>query len=120
MKGEVPRSVQYIMFDIFPDPTFVANPATGSSHNRGGAVDLTLIDLATGEELTMPTGFDDFTNRASHSYPDEYLPPEVSSNRRFLKNIMMNVGGLVPYNAEWWHYSIPNNKDYPLLDFQMK
>ena len=118
--GYRPRSVQYIMFEIFPDPTFVADPNSGSSHNRGGAVDLTLIDLDSGKELPMPTGFDDFSDMASHSFSDDLLPPNVATNRRFLKNIMMNVGGLVPYDAEWWHYSIENNKDYPLLDFQMK
>jgi D-alanyl-D-alanine dipeptidase len=118
--GYRPRSVQYIMFEIFPDPTFVADPNTGSSHNRGGAVDITLVDLATGKELPMPTGFDDFSDAASHSFPSNLLPPEVSFNRGYLKNIMINVGELRPYNAEWWHYSVPNNNDYPLLDFQIK
>ena len=118
--GYRPRSVQYIMFEIFPDPTFVADPNSGSSHNRGGAVDLTLVNLATGEELLMPTEFDDFSDAASHSFPSNLLPPEVAFNRNYLRNLMINVGELKPYNAEWWHYSVPNNNDYPLLDFQIK
>jgi D-alanyl-D-alanine dipeptidase len=63
---------------------------------------------------------DDFSDAASHSFPANLLPPDVSFNRDYLKNIMTTVGGLVPYNAEWWHYSVENNKDYPLLDFQIK
>jgi len=118
--GYRPRSVQYIMFEIFPNPTFVADPKSGSTHNRGGAVDLTLMDLSRNEELPMPTGFDDFTDAASHSYPDNQLTPEVLFNREYLKKIMTTVGELEEYTAEWWHYSVKNNKDYPLLDFQMK
>lgn len=118
--GYRPRAIQYIMFEIFPDPTFVANPASGSAHNRGGAIDLTLIDLATGKELQMPTYFDDFSDAASHNFPDNLLPADVVFNRKFLKNIMTQVGGLGFYSAEWWHYQLTNNSDYQLLDFQMK
>lgn len=118
--GYRPRAIQYIMFEIFPDPTFVAHPASGSGHNRGGAVDLTLINLATGGELPMPTDFDDFSDAASHNYPSNLLHANVVFNRDFLKSIMTQVGGLDYYSAEWWHYQLSNNKDYPLLDFQMK
>ena len=118
--GYRPRSVQYVMFEIFPDPTFVASPQSGSVHNRGGAVDLTLIDLSTGEELPMPTGFDDFTKAAGHDFPGNLLPSNVFFNREYLKSIMTNVGGIAYYVGEWWHYQLPNSKDYPLLDFQLK
>lgn len=118
--GYRPRSVQYVMFEIFPNPTFVADPNSGSSHNRGGAVDLTLIDLATNNELPMPTGFDDFSDAASHNFPGNLLHPDVLFNREYLKSIMVEFGDLEAYSAEWWHYSVENNKDYPLLDFQMK
>ncbi|MCB9220050.1 MAG: M15 family metallopeptidase [Ignavibacteriales bacterium] len=118
--GYRPRSIQYIMFEIFPDPTFVADPATGSSHNRGGAVDLTLVDLSTMKELPMPTKFDDFTAAAGHDFPGNLLPADVLFNREFLKKIMTELGEIDFYIAEWWHYSLKNNKDYPLLDFQMK
>ena len=116
--GYRPRAIQYLMWEILPDPTYVANPSTGSSHNRGAAVDLTLVDLATGEELQMPTYFDDFSEQAWHTYTD--LPENVLANRELLKNMMIGVGGFALYNAEWWHYSYGAATGYPLLDFQMK
>ncbi len=63
-----PLSVTRKMWEALPDPRYVANPARGSRHNRGAAVDLTLID-ARGNELEMPTDFDDFTDRAARDYP---------------------------------------------------
>lgn len=116
--GYRPRSVQFLMWEILPDPTFVANPYTGSSHNRGAAVDVTLVDLATGQELEMPTYFDDFTAAASHTYMN--LPANVIANRTLLKNMMTQYGGLSLYTAEWWHYSYSPATGYPLLDFQLK
>ncbi len=116
--GYRPRSVQFLMWEILPDPTFVANPYTGSSHNRGAAVDVTLVDLATGQELEMPTYFDDFTAAASHTYMN--LPANVIANRTLLKNMMTQYGGLSLYTAEWWHYSYSPATSYPLLDFQLK
>lgn len=116
--GYRPRSVQYLMWSILPNPTYVANPESGSVHNRGGAIDLTLIDFATGEELLMPTEFDSFEDKAAHDYP--YLPAEAVYNRGFLKSIMVNVGGFDFYQNEWWHYQIPNAKNYELLDFQIR
>jgi D-alanyl-D-alanine dipeptidase len=116
--GYRPLSVQYLFWEIYPNPTYIANPANGSKHNRGGAVDLTLIDLATGAELKMPTPFDDFSEKASHSYT--FLPQEVIQNRSLLKSILTQVAGMLAYEAEWWHYEIPGANNYPLLDFQMK
>jgi zinc D-Ala-D-Ala dipeptidase len=116
--GYRPRAVQYLMWEILPDPTFVADPATGSSHNRGAAVDVTLVDRATGKELGMPTYFDDFSERASHSYSN--LPANILANRELLESIMVDVGGFVIYAAEWWHYSLPAAAEFPLLDFQLK
>jgi len=116
--GYRPRSVQFLMWEILPDPTFVANPYSGSSHNRGAAVDVTLVDLATGQELEMPTYFDDFTAAASHTYMN--LPSNVIANRTLLKNMMTQYGGLSLYTAEWWHYSYSPATSYPLLDFQLK
>lgn len=116
--GYRPRAVQYLFWEIYPNSTYIANPASGSKHNRGGAIDLTLIDLATGEELKMPTAFDDFSITASHSFTN--LPPEIIANRTLLRTIMTQVAGLILYDAEWWHYEIPGATNYPLLDFQMK
>jgi D-alanyl-D-alanine dipeptidase len=116
--GYRPRAVQYLLFEIFPNPAYVADPNSGSMHNRGGAVDLTLVDLATGEELLMPTLFDDFSVAASHGYMN--LPQEAIANRTLLKDVMENVAGLSTYGAEWWHYNLPGAGSFPLRDFQMK
>ena len=63
-----PYTVTVKFFEVYPDTTFVASPKTGSRHNRGCAVDLTLIDLKSRNELEMPTAFDDFTEKAMHTY----------------------------------------------------
>jgi D-alanyl-D-alanine dipeptidase len=117
--GYRPRAVQYLMFEIYPDPTFVADPATGSKHNRGAAVDLTLVDLATGQELVMPTAFDDFTDAAAHGWTIG-MSAEQIANRGLLLAMMENVGGLTRLQSEWWHYEHGPSLGYPLLDFQMK
>ena len=113
-----PRSVQYLFWEIYPNPVYIANPDNGSKHNRGGAVDLTLVDLATGNELKMPTPFDDFGEKAAHSYNS--FSQEILNNRALLKSVMTQVGGMIIYDAEWWHYEVPGANNYPLLDFQMK
>jgi len=116
--GYRPRAVQYLMFEIFPNPTYVADPNSGSIHNRGGAVDVSIIDMATRQEIPMPTEFDWFGQEASHSYMN--LPANVIADRTLLYNMMTQVGGFVPYDAEWWHYTISGASSLPLLDFQMK
>ena len=116
--GYRPRSVQYRMWEIVPDPRYVADPNIGSSHNRGGAVDLTLIDFSTKKELDMPTTFDFFGVEAHHEYMDH--PLQVIANRELLKNLMTNVGGFSIYPEEWWHYKYPPSDNFPLLDFQPK
>ena len=116
--GYRPRAVQYLMFEIFPNPTYVADPNSGSIHNRGGAVDVSIIDMATGQEIPMPTEFDWFGQEASHSYMN--LPANVIADRTLLYNMMTQVGGFFPYDAEWWHYTISGASSLPLLDFQMK
>ncbi|MCA9772409.1 MAG: M15 family metallopeptidase, partial [Myxococcales bacterium] len=73
-----PQTVQQRMWERFPDDRYVANPAVGSNHSRGAAVDLTLA-RADGEMLAMPTPFDDFTRRAHRDFMD--LPDGVLANR---------------------------------------
>ncbi len=116
--GYRPRAIQWLLWEIFPNPIYVADPATGSKHNRGGAVDLTIVNLSTGQQLDMGTDFDHFGPEAGHDYTN--LPPDVLQNRAFLKSMMQNVGGFIPYTSEWWHYDYPPGSSYPLLDFQMK
>ncbi|WP_224483148.1 M15 family metallopeptidase [Robertkochia aurantiaca] len=96
-----PHDVQKKMWEIEPNPTYVADPAKGSIHNKGGAVDITLVDLQ-GNEIPMGTGFDFFGPEARHAYTD--LPKEVIENRQMLKTVMESHG----FNAitsEWWHYN---------------
>jgi len=110
--GYRPFSVTKKMWEILPDSRYVANPKNGSRHNRGAAVDLTLVDSA-GTELEMPTKFDDFTEKAAHAYED--LPEQVIKNRRRLKDIMEKYG-FSAIKSEWWHYDLKNYQKYPILD----
>jgi len=114
--GYRPRSVQYRMWEIIPDSRYVADPNKGSSHNRGGAVDLTIIDFSTKRELDMPTIFDFFGVEAHHEYMAH--PIHVIANRKLLRNLMTNVGSFTIYAEEWWHYRYPPSDNFPLLDFQ--
>lgn len=96
-----PLDVQKKMWDILPGTNYVANPKKGSVHNRGGAVDLTLVD-SLGIELDMGTDFDYFGPEAHHTYT--YLPENVLKNRKLLKEIMEKHNFKSIY-SEWWHYN---------------
>ena len=96
-----------------PDERYVANPAKGSRHNRGAAVDLTLIRLSDGRELPMPTPFDDFSERAGRDYPD--LPAEVIRNRDLLRRVM-EKHGFIALPTEWWHFDDVDWRNYPVTD----
>jgi len=98
-----PLSVQKKMWKILPNPSYVANPSKGSIHNRGGAVDLTLLD-AQGNELDMGTAFDFFGKASAHHYTN--LSENILANRRLLKSIMTQ-SGFLPLASEWWHYNLP-------------
>ena len=110
--GYRPLSVQKIFWDLHPDPRYVAPPDIGSRHNRGSAVDLTLVDKE-GRELKMPTDFDDFSTRAHLDY--ERLPKEVLYNRTLLENVMREHG-FVPLPTEWWHFDDEEGEKYPIED----
>ena len=97
-----PLDIQKKMWKIISNPKYVANPAKGSIHNRGGAVDISLID-SLGNELDMGTNFDFFGVEASHNYPNISLV--VKKNRRLLKTIMTR-GGFSSFDSEWWHYNL--------------
>ncbi len=107
-----PHAAQYILWDIVPDPRYVADPVQGSKHNRGCAVDITLVD-SNGNELAMGTEFDDFTVRAHRDYAD--LSVEVVQHRLLLESVM-NKHGFVGEPTEWWHFDFKDWQDYPLLD----
>jgi zinc D-Ala-D-Ala dipeptidase len=108
-----PLSVQKQMWKIKPDSRFVANPDRGSRHNRGSAVDLTLIQLKTQKELPMPSGFDEFTERAYLDYPGGSA--ESRRNREILQQVMKKQGFL-SIDSEWWHFDDPNWQQYRLMD----
>lgn len=100
--GFRPVSAQFALWEVCPDPTYVANPETGySSHSRGNTVDVTLVD-ASGSELPMPTGFDDFSALADRDYSD--CSPEAADNARMLQDLMEECG-FTGYFGEWWHFS---------------
>ncbi len=114
--GYRPLSVQKKMWAIVPDSRYVANPKHGSRHNRGAAVDVTLVD-STGRELHMPTGFDDFTPRAHRDWAgDDTL---AIHNRQILEKAMTSEG-FIPLSTEWWHFDAPNWKSYPIENISIK
>ena len=109
-----PYTVTRKMWKVVHDERYTANPAKGSGHNRGAAVDLTLVKLSTKEELRMPTEFDDFSEKAHHDYMD--LPEDVLKNRKLLKTVMEKYG-FISLSTEWWHYSLPGAASrFELLD----
>ena len=97
-----PLDIQKKMWAIVSDPQYVANPAKGSIHNRGGAVDITLVNLQ-GAELEMGTSFDFFGKEAAHNYKN--LSNKVKRNRNLLKSVMKS-SGFNPFDSEWWHYNL--------------
>lgn len=108
--GYRPLSVQWKLWNSTDKKQYVANPKYGSNHNRGCAVDLTLVD-STGRELDMGTDFDFFGKKAHHSYTN--LPQEVLENRRILKTVLAQHG-FSKINSEWWHYNYKTK--YPVSD----
>jgi D-alanyl-D-alanine dipeptidase len=107
-----PLAVQQTLWTILPDERYVADPKTGSRHNRASSVDVTLVD-AQGKELQMPTGFDDFGPRAHHHYQD--LPDQAIRNRELLKGLMEKAG-FIPLPEEWWHYDDEKWVRYNIMD----
>ena len=107
-----PLAVQKILWAILPNERYVANPEKGSRHNRASAVDVTLVDLQ-GNELQMPTGFDDFSPRAHRQYQD--IPEGVFRNRTLLEG-MMKKAGFLPLPEEWWHYDDEKWMEFDILN----
>ena len=110
-----PYSVTKKMWDLIGDERYVANPAKGSGHSRGLAIDLTLVK--DGKEVSMGTGFDNFSDSAHHGFTQ--LPADVLQNRKLLKTTMEKYG-FHALDTEWWHYSWPNDRGYEVLDLSFK
>lgn len=112
-----PLDVQKKMWEIFPDPNYVGNPyKQGSMHNRGGAVDITLVDKTTGKELDMGTDFDHFGEEAHHTYTGHSR--EIQQNRKLLK-LVMESESFNSVRTEWWHYSYQGSANYPISNFKV-
>jgi len=111
--GYRPYSITVKFYEIASDKNFVANPKDGSRHNRGCAIDLTLINLKTGLELEMPTPYDSFAPEAAADY--NKLPDLLIKNRDLLINTMEKNGFKVLSN-EWWHFDFNGWKNYELMD----
>ncbi|HKP70232.1 MAG TPA: M15 family metallopeptidase [Pyrinomonadaceae bacterium] len=113
--GYRPWSITKLFWDVVADNQrkFVADPAKGSKHNRGCAVDLSVFDLKTGGLIDMPSGYDEFTERASPTYAGG--TDKQRANRDMLRKLMEDVGFTVNPN-EWWHFDYKNWQDYDIYD----
>ncbi|HEY8968313.1 MAG TPA: serine hydrolase, partial [Puia sp.] len=111
--GYRPYRVTVEFYEAYHDSNFVASPYTGSRHNRGCAVDLTLIDLKTGRELEMPTPYDAFTKEASATWPT--ISEQARKHRKLLQEVMLQHGFVI-YPSEWWHFDFAGWKAYPVMD----
>lgn len=104
-------------YEVYKDTTYVASPYRGSRHNRGCALDLTVIDLKTGKELKMPTGYDSFSKEAWPTTPVK--DPEIRKNRSLLINVMQKYGFRVN-SSEWWHFDFIGWKKFEVLDIDFE
>ena len=113
--GYRPWTITKLFWDVVPEDKrkFVADPAKGSKHNRGCAVDLSVFDLKTGALIEMPSGYDEFTERASPNYTGG--TDEQRANREMLRKLMEDAGFTVNPN-EWWHFDYKNWQDYAIYD----
>lgn len=115
--GYRPRSVQYKFWELVPIPGYVADPNKGSKHNRGSAVDLTIIRLSDNQELEMPSEFDEFSEKAHREY--EAMKPEAAKNCKLLEDLMVKHG-FIPLPTEWWHFDDADWEKYELLDISFE
>jgi beta-lactamase class D len=113
--GYRPWSVTKLFWEVTPEDKrkFVANPETGSRHNRGCAIDLSMFDLRSGKLVEMPTDFDDFTDKASPSYEGG---SETQKQNRDLLRRMMEAEGFTVNRNEWWHFDYKDWEDYAIYD----
>ncbi len=113
--GYRPWYVTKIFWDATPEDKkeFVADPETGSRHNRGAAVDLAMFDLKSGEMLPMPSGYDETSERAGIDYSGG--DHQALANRDLLISVM-RLHGFEPLANEWWHYDHQSWRNYPIMN----
>jgi D-alanyl-D-alanine dipeptidase len=107
-----PQSAQEFLWDLYPNSPYIADPKKGSHHTRGIALDLTLVDATTLQEIPMGTDFDSFCDKSHHGSLD--MDDVSMKNRLLLLGIMMSAGWDF-YQKEWWHYQLFNPYSYPLI-----
>jgi D-alanyl-D-alanine dipeptidase len=107
-----PLAVQKKFWEIMPDERYVANPEKGSRHNRGSAVDVGLTDIQ-GRDIAMPSGYDDFSERAHRDNPN--IPESERKNSLILEEAMKKEG-FIPYPTEWWHFDDAGWEKFPYAD----
>jgi len=108
-----PAEAQWVLWRHWPDPDFISDPRRGSPHSMGAAVDLTLVDVGSGAELDMGTGFDDLRPASFHGHTD--ISAEAQRNRHLLLGLM-SATGFDFFRNEWWHYQLFKPRErYPVL-----
>jgi D-alanyl-D-alanine dipeptidase len=107
-----PSAVSGMLYGIIQDTTYIARPGT-STHNRGAAVDISLVDVATGEELVMPSPMHTFNVTSNRSYSG--MSAEARANMNYLTSVMVRCG-FTTLSSEWWHFNDSNRAIYPALD----
>ncbi len=115
--GYRPYSATVKFYEVYGDTTYVASPYKGSRHNRGCALDLTLINLKTGKELPMPTEWDSFKKEAWPTAP--VADPTIRANRKLLIDTMEKFGFTV-YESEWWHFDFVGWQKYAVMDIDFE
>jgi len=111
--GFRPLAAQWKFWELVPDERYVSDPRKGGRHTRGTAVDLTLITL-DGQELPMPSAFDDFSEKAHRTYTE--CSEERIRNRDLLQEIMERHG-FIGLPTEWWHFDLFGWEAYPSMEF---
>jgi D-alanyl-D-alanine dipeptidase len=114
--GYRPHSIQKLMWEVMPDERYVANPAKGSRHNRGAAVDLTLVDV-TGKEIDMGTPYDDFSEKSHIDY--KQFSTNVLTYREILRSTMKKFG-FEAMSYEWWHFDFKGWNNFPIIDIEIE
>ncbi len=113
-----PWSVTRMFWDAYPmHRAYLADPQEGSRHNRGCAVDLTVVDLATGKEVRMPSGYDDFSERAHPGWQGGSAAERAERDR--LRG-WMEAEGFTVHPNEWWHFDHAGWEQYPVMDVPLE
>ncbi|MGE0587514.1 MAG: M15 family metallopeptidase [Cyclobacteriaceae bacterium] len=115
--GYRPYSATVKFYEVYGDTTFVASPYQGSRHNRGCALDLTLIDSKTKNEIKMPTPYDSFQEEAFPNFP--LKDKEALKNRELLRTAMEKHGFKV-YASEWWHFDFVGWEKFEVMDIDFE